>query len=173
MSRRFRRPSAPCGILWRRVDRGVRLGVDVGTVRVGVAACDPDGIMAFPVATVARDAAAVATIAALAAERAAIEIFVGLPLHLSGEEGPSAVDARSFAAQVEERTGIPVRLVDERMSTVSASRNMREAGRSAKSQRSSIDQAAAVVILDMALDAGRRGNLGTVAMKVAREENHD
>lgn len=151
----------------------MRLGVDVGTVRVGVAACDPDGIMAFPVATVARDAAAVVTIAALAAERAAVEIFVGLPLHLSGAEGPSAVDARLFAAQVEERTGIPVRLVDERMSTVSASRNMREAGRSAKSQRSSIDQAAAVVILDTALDAARRGNLGTVAMKVAREENHD
>jgi len=64
-------------------------------------------------------------------------------------------------------------LVDERMSTVSASRNMREAGRSAKSQRSKIDQAAAVVILDTALDAARRGNLGTVAMKVAREENHD
>jgi len=155
------------------MDRGVRLGIDVGTVRVGVAACDPDGIMAFPVATVTRDEAAVATIAALAAERAAIEIFVGLPLHLSGAEGPSAADARAFASQVEERTGIPVRLVDERMSTVSASRNMREAGRSAKSQRSSIDQAAAVVILDTALDAARRGNLGTVAMKVAREENHD
>jgi putative holliday junction resolvase len=142
-------------------------------VRVGVAACDPDGIMAFPVATVARDAAAIANIAALAAERAAIEIFVGLPRHLSGAEGPSAADARAFAEQVEERTGLPVRLVDERMSTVSASRNMREAGRSAKSQRSSIDQAAAVVILDTALDAARRGNLGTVAMKVAREENHD
>lgn len=155
------------------MDRGVRLGVDVGTVRVGVAACDPDGIMAFPVATVARDEAAVASIAALAAERAVIEIFVGLPLHLSGEEGRSAADARLFASQVEERTGIPVRLVDERMSTVSASRNMRESGRSAKSQRSSIDQAAAVVILDTALDAARRGNLGTVAMKVAREENHD
>jgi putative Holliday junction resolvase len=155
------------------MDRGVRLGIDVGTVRVGVAACDPDGIMAFPVATVARDAAAVTNIATLAAERDVIEIFVGLPRHLSGKEGPSAVDARAFAEQVEERTGIPVRLVDERMSTVSASRNMREAGRSAKSQRSSIDQAAAVVILDTALDAARRGNLGTVAMKVAREENHD
>ncbi len=155
------------------MDRGVRLGIDVGTVRVGVAACDPDGIMAFPVATVARDAAAIASVAALAAERAAVEIFVGLPLHLSGAEGPSAADARAFAAAIAERTGIPVRLVDERMSTVSASRNMREAGRNAKSQRSSIDQAAAVVILDTALDAARRGNLGTVAMKVAREENHD
>lgn len=155
------------------MDRGVRIGVDVGTVRVGVAACDPEGIMAFPVATVARDAAAIATVGSLAAEHAAVEIFVGLPLHLSGEEGRSAADARVFAAELAELTGIPVRLVDERMSTVSASRHMREAGRSAKSQRSSIDQAAAVVILDMALDAARRGNLGKVAMKVAREENHD
>jgi len=149
------------------------MAIDVGTVRVGVAACDPDAIMAFPVATVTRDADAVANIAALAADRAAVEIFVGLPLHLSGDEGPSAVDARAFAAAIAERTGIPVRLVDERMSTVSASRNMREAGRSAKNQRSKIDQAAAVVILDTALDAARRGNLDTVAMKVAREENHD
>ncbi|NTV39220.1 MAG: Holliday junction resolvase RuvX, partial [Demequinaceae bacterium] len=99
------------------MDRGVRLGIDVGTVRVGVAACDPEGIMAFPVATVARDAEAVAAVAALAAEREAIEIFVGLPLHLSGSEGPSAVDARAFAAALAERTGVPVRLVDERMST--------------------------------------------------------
>lgn len=129
--------------------------------------------MAFPVATVSRGDAAVAEVAALAAERDAIEIFVGLPLKLSGAEGASAEDARAFAAAVAERTGIPVRLVDERMSTVSASRNMREAGRSAKSQRSSIDQAAAVVILDTALDAARRGNLGTVAFNVAREENHD
>lgn len=155
------------------MDRGVRLGIDVGTVRVGVAACDPDGIMAFPVATLARDEHTVAGVAGVATERSVVEIFVGLPLHLSGAEGPSATDARAFAAQLEERTGIPVRLVDERMSTVAASRHMREAGRSAKSQRSSIDQAAAVVILDTALDAARRGNLGTVAMKVAREENHD
>ena len=155
------------------MDRGVRLGVDVGTVRVGVAACDPDGVMAFPVATVARSATAVAEVAVLAAERDAIEIFVGLPLKLSGQEGPSAADARVFATELAERAGLPVRLVDERMSTVSASRNMREAGRNAKSQRSVIDQAAAVVILDTALDAARRGNLGKVAMSVAREENHD
>ena len=155
------------------MDRGVRLGVDVGTVRIGVAASDPDGILAFPVKTVARGEGAAAEVAALAAERSAIEIFVGLPLTLSGAEGPSAADARTFAGELEERAGIPVRLVDERMSTVSASRNMREAGRNAKSQRSSIDQAAAVVILDMALDAARRGNLGKVAMTVAREENHD
>lgn len=155
------------------VDRGVRVAVDVGTVRVGVAASDPDRIMAFPVATVKRDASAVGAVAAIVSEREAVEIFVGLPLHLSGSEGPSAVDARSFAAELAELTGIPVRLVDERLSTVTASRAMREAGMSAKSQRSSIDQAAAVVILDTALDAARRANLGTVATGVAREENHD
>ena len=151
----------------------MRLGVDVGTVRVGVAACDPDGIMAFPVATVKRDGDAVAAVAAHAIEREAVEIFVGLPMHLSGAEGASAADARAFAGELAERVDVPVRLVDERLSTASASRAMREAGRSAKNQRESIDQAAAVVILDTALDAAKRGNLGTVAMKVAREENHD
>lgn len=155
------------------VDRGVRLGVDVGTVRVGVAASDPDGIMAFPVATVARDASAVGEVGSIAAERGVIEIFVGLPRHLSGAEGASAIDARAFATELAEHSGIPVRLVDERMSTVAASRAMRDAGVKAKGQRAGIDQAAAVVILDTALDAARRGNLGTVATTVAREETHD
>lgn len=155
------------------MDRGVRIGVDVGTVRVGVAASDPDGIMAFPVETVPRDANAAARVAAIAEERAAIEVYVGLPRHLSGAEGASANDARSFAALVAERVAAPVRLIDERLSTTTASRAMREAGRDAKSQRSTIDQAAAVVILDTVLDAAKRGNLGTVATTVAREENHD
>ncbi|MCB2414059.1 Holliday junction resolvase RuvX [Demequina sp. TTPB684] len=153
--------------------RGVRIGVDVGTVRVGVAASDPDGIMAFPVETVPRAADAAARVAAIAIEREAIEVYVGLPRHLSGAEGTSAADARAFAEQLAERLEAPVRLVDERLSTTSASRAMREAGVNAKSQRSTIDQAAAVVILDTVLDAAKRGNLGTVATTVAREENHD
>jgi len=145
----------------------------VGTVRVGVAASDPDGIMAFPVETVPRDAKAAARIAEIVEERAAIEVYVGLPRHLSGAEGTSADDARAFAALVAERLAAPVRLIDERLSTATASRAMREAGRNAKSQRSTIDQAAAVVILDTVLDAAKRGNLGTVATTVAREEKHD
>ncbi len=151
----------------------MRIGVDVGKVRVGVAASDPDGIMAFPVETVPRNDAAPARIAAIAHERGAVEIYVGLPRHLSGAEGASAADARVFAALVAERLDTPVRLVDERLSTATASRAMREAGRSAKSQRPTIDQAAAVVILETVLDAAKRGNLGTVATTVAREENHD
>lgn len=153
--------------------RGVRLGVDVGTVRIGIAASDPDGIMAFPVETVVRNEQAPARIAAIAREREAIEVYVGLPRHLSGAEGVSASDARAFASLVAERLEVPVRLIDERLSTTTASRAMREAGRNAKSQRETIDQAAAVVILDTVLDAARRGNLGTVATTVAREENHD
>ena len=153
--------------------RGARIGVDVGTVRVGVAASDPDGIMAFPVETVARNDEAPSRVAAIAAQRSAIEVYVGLPRHLSGREGVSARDARAFATQLAERVQVPVRLVDERLSTTSASRAMREAGRNEKSQRATIDQAAAVVILETVLDAAKRGNLGTVAMTVAREENHD
>lgn len=151
----------------------MRLGVDVGTVRVGVAASDPDGILAFPVDTIARSESAAAAVAAIATEKDALEIFVGLPKHLSGAEGKSAADARVFAAQLTELVRCPVRLIDERMSTVTASRAMREAGRSSKRQRAVVDQAAAVVILDTALDAARRGNLGTVAPEMAREENHD
>lgn len=151
----------------------MRLGVDVGTVRVGVAASDPDGIMAFPVETVPRDASAVARIAEIAAERDAIDVVVGLPRHLSGAEGTSAADARSFAGQLAELLACPVRLIDERLSTASASHAMRAAGRNARRQRDTIDQAAAVVILDTALDAARKGNLSTVAPRVALKENDD
>lgn len=153
--------------------KGVRLGVDVGTVRVGVAASDPDCIMAFPLETVQRSAVAVREVAQLAQDRGAIEVIVGLPRHLSGAEGSSAQDARNFAQELAELLDVPVRLIDERLSTASASRAMREAGRSSRKQRNVVDQAAAVVILDSALDALRRGNLSTVAAEVARKENHD
>lgn len=151
----------------------MRIGIDVGSVRVGVAASDPDGIMAFPVETVLRSDSAVRRIAEIVAERAAVEVFVGLPRHLSGAEGASAGDARDFAAALAELVAPPVRLIDERLSTASASRAMREAGRSARRQRDTIDQAAAVVILDTALDAARRGNVSTVAPRVALKENDD
>lgn len=155
------------------MDRGVRIGVDVGTVRVGVAASDPDGILAFPVATVQRSDTAVAEVAALAAEREATEIFVGLPRMLAGHEGASAADARDFAQQLAELTRAAVRLVDERFSTSTASHAMRQAGRSAREQRASIDQAAAVVILEGALDIARAGNLDKVTQGVLPKEKHD
>jgi putative Holliday junction resolvase len=132
--------------------RGVRLGVDVGKARVGVARCDPDGMLAVPVETVPRTDAAVTRVAELASEHSAIELLVGLPLGLGGHETASTQDAKDFAAALGEATGLPVRMIDERLSTVSAHAALRQAGRSQKSSRRIIDQVAAVVLLQQALD---------------------
>jgi putative Holliday junction resolvase len=132
--------------------KGVRIGVDVGSVRVGVAASDADGILATPVATVAR-AESLETVAALAIERDAVEVVVGHPRHLSGATGASAKDAEAWAAALRDRVPVPVRLVDERLTTVSATRTLAERGVRGKAQRAVIDQAAAVAILQSALDA--------------------
>nr|WP_062520550.1 Holliday junction resolvase RuvX [Demequina silvatica] len=153
--------------------RGARLGVDVGTVRIGVAASDPDGLMAFPVDTVQRGDGDAAAIAAIAEERGVIRIFVGLPRKLSGQEGTSADDARAFAARLAELTTANVRLIDERFSTATASQAMRSAGRNAKKQRQVIDQAAAVVILENALDVDKNGNLDAVTIEIPRKGNDD
>ncbi|MCR8671992.1 Holliday junction resolvase RuvX, partial [Agrococcus sp. HG114] len=134
--------------------RGVRIGVDVGRARVGVARCDRDGMLATPVETIQRASTdVVARLRAIAGELDAIEAVVGLPISLSGGDTPSTQDARDIAAQL--AGAMPVRLVDERLSTVTASAGMRAAGRSSKQQRQSIDQAAAVVILQHALDSER------------------
>ena len=138
---------------------GVRLGVDVGKVRIGVANSDPHGMLATPVATVARGEGDVARILAEAVERGAVEIVVGLPLALSGGDSASTQDARDFASRVARATATPVRLLDERLSTVSANRAMRATGRSTKKSRSVIDQVAAVIILQHALDAERAGGI--------------
>ncbi|HAM26244.1 MAG TPA: Holliday junction resolvase RuvX [Microbacteriaceae bacterium] len=137
----------------------MRLGVDVGKVRIGVANSDPHGMLATPVATVARGEGDVARILAEAVERGAVEIVVGLPLALSGGDSASTQDARDFASRVARATATPVRLVDERLSTVSANRAMRATGRSTKKSRSVIDQVAAVIILQHALDAERAGGI--------------
>lgn len=147
--------------------RGARLGIDVGRARVGVAKSDADGLLATPVETVQRGddtPAAVARVLALAAEYDVMELVVGLPLSLSGGDTPSTQDARDFADLLAVG-GLPVRLVDERLSTVTAQSAMRANGRKAKQQRSVIDQAAAVVILQHALDAERASGTapGTVA----------
>lgn len=137
---------------------GTRLGIDVGKARIGVARSDPHGMLATPVETVPRAAtgdADLARIAAIAAELDAIDLIVGLPLNLRGERTPSTEDAADFAAALAAHSGRPVRLVDERLSTVSALGNLRSAGKAAKQSRQIIDQAAAVVILQHDLDAER------------------
>jgi putative Holliday junction resolvase len=140
--------------------RGVRLGVDVGDVRIGIATCDPGGVVATPVETVRRGRGDIARIADLADELGAVEIVVGLPLSLSGAAGPAAAKARVFAERLVEELddrglGVSVRLSDERLTTVSAERVLREGGRRGARRRAVVDQAAAVVILQHALDTER------------------
>lgn len=135
---------------------GVRLGVDVGDVRIGVSACDPSGLIAFPVETVPAGPAATARLVELAHERAVLEVVVGLPRSMSGGGGPAAVKVRAYAVALSHLLGdVPVRLVDERLSTVAAERSLRESSRRGARRRAVVDQAAAVVILQSALDAER------------------
>lgn len=138
--------------------RGRRLAVDVGDARIGVASSDPDGLLATPVETVpGRDLpAAQRRLAALAEEYEPIEVVVGLPRSLSGGEGPAAAKVRGFAQELARNFApLPVRLVDERLSTVTAQQGMRASGVSSKKGRSRVDQAAAVVILQSALETER------------------
>jgi putative Holliday junction resolvase len=138
--------------------RGRRLGIDVGSVRIGVASSDPDGILATPVETVRRGRSGkhVRRLAELAAELEAVEVIVGLPRTLADRTGPSAQDAIELAEALARRVApTPVRLADERLTTVSAQRSLRAAGVRAKEQRAVIDQAAAVAILQSWLDQRR------------------
>ncbi|MGV9768162.1 Holliday junction resolvase RuvX [Microbacterium sp. NPDC003461] len=139
--------------------RGVRLGIDVGRARVGVARCDADGMLAVPVETVPRSEASIARILEIAREHDPLEYVVGLPLNLRGEDTPSTADARAFAAELAARDERPVRLVDERLSTVTAHAALRQSGRSQKGSRSMVDQVAAVVLLQHAVDSEKRTGL--------------
>lgn len=136
---------------------GSRLGVDVGTVRIGVARSDPSGLLASPLETVPRtdNGTDVARITALVVETDAIELVVGLPLALSGRRTASTEDAIGFAERLAAAASVPVRLVDERLSTVTAQQSLRQGGRNAKKQRTVVDRSAAAVILQHALDAER------------------
>jgi putative Holliday junction resolvase len=140
--------------------RGVRLALDIGDVRIGVASSDPHGILATPVETIHRGTGDLDRIAALAAELEAVEIVVGLPRSLSGGEGPAAAKIRETAELVRRKvqagnSGTAVRLVDERFTTVTAERMLRERGKKGSKRRAVVDQAAAVVILQHALDVER------------------
>jgi len=131
---------------------GVRVACDVGTVRIGVARSDAQGMLAVPLDAIPAGDAALEAVHAVLQEWEAVEVYVGLPLHLSGQEGQSADMARRWAAALAERTDVPVRLIDERLSTVQAQRALRASGRSTRQSRSLIDSASAVMVLQAALD---------------------
>jgi len=143
------------------VRRGVRIGVDVGQARVGVAASDPDGVLATPVATLAAASTPqggpdVSALAALVAQCGGTEVLVGLPRSLNGAEGPAARGVRSYASALAAAVApVPVRLVDERWTTVDAHRALHAAGRPGRSHRAVVDQVAAVLLLQAGLDAER------------------
>jgi putative Holliday junction resolvase len=144
--------------------RGRRVGVDVGSVRIGVAVSDPDGILATPVETVRRDKTDrhLRRLTQLIVELEAVEVVVGLPRTLADRTGPSAQDAIDLAADLGRRVApTPVRMADERLTTVTAQRSLREAGVRARGQKAMIDQAAAVGILQSWLDQ-RRATLNEV-----------
>lgn len=136
--------------------RGVRIGVDVGEARIGVAQSDPSGLIATPVETVRRGQGDLFRIAEITREVDAVEVVVGLPRSLSGGEGPAAHRVRDFARAIAGAVApVPVRLCDERLSTVTAEAVLRGQGRKGQKRRAVVDQAAAVVILQNALDTER------------------
>jgi putative Holliday junction resolvase len=152
---------------------GVRIGVDVGTVRVGVARSDFHGILASPVSTIERGEGDLAELVRIVTELEAIEIIVGLPIALSGRTTASTDDALGFTEALARVSPVPVRLVDERLSTVSAAAQLRASGKNSKSSRFVIDQVAAVIILQHALDFERSGDIapGTIAHPDKGPEN--
>ncbi|WP_344009654.1 Holliday junction resolvase RuvX [Nocardioides lentus] len=135
---------------------GTRIGIDPGKARIGVARSDPHGMLATPVETVRRGKGDLQRLGAIVAEAEALEVVVGLPRSLGGGEGPAAAEARRFADRLARQVDpVPVRLCDERLTTVSAESMLRQQGRRGRAQRAVVDQAAAVLILQHALDTER------------------
>ncbi|OAV60907.1 Holliday junction resolvase RuvX [Enteractinococcus helveticum] len=158
--------------------RGSRLGVDVGRARVGLAATDPAGIMASPVATLTRDPKNFRDLHAIvdeAIQRNAVRVYVGDPINLKGQKTASTQDAHTFAQQLakmlaEAELSTQVRLIDERLSTVSATQQLRQAGVSSRNQRSVIDQLAAVAILEHAMVLEKNTGVNTGVLVSLDEE---
>jgi len=139
------------------MQRGRRIAFDYGDVRIGVAVSDPDSILSSPLTTLkATDKNLSSQISQIITEIEPVTIYVGRPALLSGNDGAATDKALEFAALLATITQVPVEMIDERMSTISAARNLREAGRSAKESKDAIDMAAAVAILEFAIDIEKR-----------------
>ena len=137
---------------------GRRLAVDVGTVRIGVAACDSECIIASGLDTVARESdisSSIDSLLTLINEVNPIEIYVGLPANLSGSHSKSTLDAISFAKALQGKTTVPLRFIDERLTSVTANANLRASGKNSKNSRHVVDQVAATIILEQALSMER------------------
>lgn len=131
--------------------RGVRLAIDWGKTRIGVAACDADALLAYPVETVPNDDSTMARLQTLIAEYQPIEIVLGWPKNLRGQEGP-AVEYMSQVAEKLTVFGLDIRLIDERLTTATVNKQFRAMGKSTKKTREIVDQAAATAILASAIE---------------------
>ena len=139
------------------MQRGRRIAFDYGDVRIGVATSDADSIICSPLTTLkATDKSLLKSISEILAEIDPVQIFVGKPALLSGKEGAATDKALQFADLLRGITGVEIVMVDERLSTVTAARNLRDSGRNAKESKASIDMAAAVGILEFAIDLEKR-----------------
>ena len=137
--------------------RGRRIAFDYGDVRIGVAVSDPDSILSSPLTILkTTDRNLKLQISEIFSEVDPVTIYVGRPALLSGKDGSASGKAAEFVALLSTITTAPIEMVDERMSTISASRNLRDAGRNAKDSKDSIDMAAAVAILDFAIEIEKR-----------------
>jgi putative holliday junction resolvase len=125
------------------------MALDVGKVRVGVALSDPLGYTAQPLLTLWRKSRGedLRSLLRLIRKHEVVEILVGNPLHMSGDVGPWAAKVQEFAEELRERSGLPVHLWDERLSSVAAHEILDEAGHKRQNRKYVIDQVAAVVIL--------------------------
>ncbi|HET7724540.1 MAG TPA: Holliday junction resolvase RuvX [Propionibacteriaceae bacterium] len=150
----------------------MRLALDLGAARIGVAACDRDGLLAYPVTTVPARPDPLPAIRGLVAEYEPVAVVVGLPVDLAGRDGPAARSVRVRAALIADAVRpVPVFLADERMTTATAASRLRASGRTSRTSRAVIDQAAAVAILEGVLDAERGGQAAFErATGVAQEE---
>jgi putative Holliday junction resolvase len=139
------------------MQRGRRIAFDYGDVRIGVAVSDPDSILASPLTTLkTADKNVLKEISTIFLDIDPVAIFVGRPALLSGQDGIASTKANLFVDQLKSITNVPIELIDERMSTISAARNLRDAGRNAKNSKDAIDMASAVAILEFALEMEKR-----------------
>jgi putative Holliday junction resolvase len=153
------------------VQRGRRIAFDVGTARIGVAICDPDGILATPLDKIEREDDDISKSLAYINEYEVVAIYVGLPLNLEGKWTRSTFDALYFAQELEEVTNVRVRMIDERLSTRAAQANLHAAGRSVKTSKGIIDSASAIEILERALEILKAGREAGKTTELAESQS--
>ena len=138
---------------------GRRLGIDFGQVRVGIALCDVDGLLATPLATIKNDKKLLSEIAKLIDEYQISGIFLGKPKHLSGVEGATVELVASFAEQLRDSFGLPITFVDERLTSIQAERALKSAGKDSRESRGLVDQLSAVAILQLGIEMEKKRNV--------------